>query len=42
MSCGESGFGTVSQQLYLALSGLQKGLVEDLMGWTITLKEEGK
>ncbi|KAH7523779.1 hypothetical protein FEM48_Zijuj06G0048300 [Ziziphus jujuba var. spinosa] len=34
---GETGFGQVSEQLYLALSSLQMGLTEDTMGWTVTL-----
>ncbi|KAG8065708.1 hypothetical protein GUJ93_ZPchr0004g40033 [Zizania palustris] len=30
-------FGAVSQQLYSALAAIQKGLVEDNMGWTVQL-----
>ncbi|XP_040379168.1 branched-chain-amino-acid aminotransferase 5, chloroplastic-like [Oryza brachyantha] len=32
---GNQKFGTVSQQLYSALTDIQKGLVEDNMGWTV-------
>jgi branched-chain amino acid aminotransferase len=29
--------GVVSQQLYAAFTAIQKGLVEDSMGWTVQL-----
>jgi branched-chain amino acid aminotransferase len=29
--------GVVSQQLYAALTAIQKGLTEDSMGWTLQL-----
>ncbi|KAL5558733.1 hypothetical protein UlMin_034944 [Ulmus minor] len=32
----DHGFDSVSQQLYLSLSNLQMGLVEDVMGWTLS------
>uniref|UniRef100_A0A0E0KTT7 Branched-chain-amino-acid aminotransferase n=1 Tax=Oryza punctata TaxID=4537 RepID=A0A0E0KTT7_ORYPU len=35
---GNQKFGTVSQQLYSALTAIQKGLLEDSMGWTVQLK----
>nr|XP_015633613.1 branched-chain-amino-acid aminotransferase 3, chloroplastic isoform X1 [Oryza sativa Japonica Group]XP_015633614.1 branched-chain-amino-acid aminotransferase 3, chloroplastic isoform X1 [Oryza sativa Japonica Group] len=34
---GNQKFRTVSQQLYSALTAIQKGLVEDSMGWTVQL-----
>ncbi|KAJ6852846.1 branched-chain-amino-acid aminotransferase 5, chloroplastic-like [Iris pallida] len=34
---GNKGVGLVSQQLYSALTGLQMGLTEDEMGWTVKL-----
>ncbi|KAJ0025431.1 hypothetical protein Pint_08587 [Pistacia integerrima] len=38
VSYRESRLGTVSQQLYSALSGIQMGLTEDKMGWIMVLK----
>ncbi|KAK1625865.1 hypothetical protein QYE76_000180 [Lolium multiflorum] len=34
---GNHGVGVVSQQLYASLTGLQMGLLEDRMGWTVQL-----
>ncbi|KAG9440041.1 hypothetical protein H6P81_020206 [Aristolochia fimbriata] len=38
VSYGNKGVGVVSQKLYTALTSLQKGLVEDKMGWTMELQ----
>ncbi|KAL6961268.1 Branched-chain-amino-acid aminotransferase, mitochondrial, partial [Sarracenia purpurea var. burkii] len=38
VSYQNGGVGVVSQQLYAALTGLQMGLTEDKMGWTVELK----
>lgn len=38
VSYGETGLGEVSHQLHLALSNLQMGLTQDIMGWTVILK----
>ncbi|GAB4847135.1 Branched-chain-amino-acid aminotransferase, mitochondrial [Ancistrocladus abbreviatus] len=38
ISYGDGKIGTVSQQLYTALTRLQMGLVEDKMGWIVELK----
>ncbi|XP_031481797.1 branched-chain amino acid aminotransferase 2, chloroplastic-like [Nymphaea colorata] len=35
---GNDGVGVVSQQLYSALTGIQMGLAEDKMGWTVELR----
>ncbi|KAM0824932.1 hypothetical protein ACQ4PT_069897 [Festuca glaucescens] len=34
---GNHGVGVVSQQLYTSLTGIQMGLLEDRMGWTVQL-----
>jgi branched-chain amino acid aminotransferase len=34
---GNHGVGVVSQQLYTSLTGIQMGLIEDRMGWTVQL-----
>lgn len=34
---GETGVGAVSQELYSALTGMQMGLTEDPLGWTVEL-----
>ena len=38
VSYRDGGIGTVSQQLYTALTRLQMGLTKDEMNWTVELK----
>ncbi|KAK7330923.1 hypothetical protein VNO77_25129 [Canavalia gladiata] len=38
VSYGDGGIGSVSQQLYTALTRLQMGLIKDEMNWTVELK----